>query len=187
MKKLLLLILIFVVSSCASPQPRFYQPVAMKSTDVSYADFRGTLLISPVLLPAEAARPKITTIGKNDIELKIDEFNRWGAAPEKLIQSVIRQNLGYYLPGATVEVQTPIKKNYKYAVTVEISEMGGKLGKEALFAASYYIKNSNGKVIKSGKIRESVAIETGYDAYVLAQSRLIGALSAQIAADISRL
>lgn len=187
MNKLLLLILIFVVSSCSSPQPRFYQPIAIKTANIDYANFKGSLLIQSVLLPAEAARPQITTIGKDDFELKIDEFNRWGAAPEKLIQRVIGQNLSLYLPNATIEVQTPIKKNYKYAIAVEITEMGGKLGKEAFLDASYFIKDQNGKLVKSGKLGESVAIENGYDAYVLAQSRLIGALSAQIAADISRL
>ena len=176
-----------MISACSSPQPHFYQPVAVKTTDVSYNDFKGSLLIQPILLPAEAARPQITTIGKDDFELKIDEFNRWGAAPEKLIQRVIGQNLSYYLPNAIIEVQTPIKKNYKYAIAVEVTEMGGKLGKEAVLGASYFIKDQNGKIVKSGKLSESATINTGYDAYVLAQSKLIGALSAQIAADISHL
>lgn len=187
MKKLLILILIFTVSACSSPQPRFYQPVAVKTADASYNNFKGSLLIQPVLLPAEAARPQITTIGKDDFELKIDEFNRWGAAPEKLIQRVIGQNLNYYLPNAVIEIQTPIKKNYKYAIAIEITKMGGKLGKEAFFNASYFIKDPSGKIVKSGKVSKSAAIDNGYDAYVLAQSRLIGALSERIAADISRL
>ena len=176
-----------MVSACSSPQPHFYQPVTVKTADASYNNFKGSLLIQPVLLPAEAARPQITTIGKDDFELKIDEFNRWGAAPEKLIQRVIGQNLSLYLPNAIIEVQTPIKKNYVYAIAVEITEMGGKLGKEAILGASYFIKDQNNKIVKSGKLSESVAIDDGYDAYVLAQSRLIGALSARIAADISRL
>jgi uncharacterized lipoprotein YmbA len=187
MKKLCFLILIFVVSACSSPKPHFYQPVAIKTADVSYNNFKETLLVQSISLPAEAARPQITTLGKDDFELKIDEFNRWGASPEKLIQRVIWQNLNLYLPKASIEVQTPIKKNYKYAVAVEITEMGGKLGKEATLSASYFIKNQNGTVVKAGKLSESVAISAGYDAYVLAQSRLIGALSAQIAADVAHL
>jgi len=187
MNKFLILLLIFLVSACSSPQPHFYQPVAVKTTDITYNNFNEPLLIQSVLLPAESARPQITTIGKNDFQLKIDEFNRWGASPEKLIQRIIGQNLSTYLPHAPIEVQTSIKKNYKYAVAVEITDMIGKLGEEATLGASYFIKDQNGKVVKSGKLSESVAIENGYDAYVLAQSRLIGALTAQIAADISRL
>ena len=175
-----------LVSACSSPAPNFYQPVSVKTADITYPNIKGTVLIQQVILPAEVARPQITTIGNNDFELKIDEFNRWGASPEKLVQRVLNQNLSRYLPNANVENQTSFRKNYKKAIAVEITEMGGKLGKEAILSGSYFIKNSNGVVIKSGKLNESVGIKNGYEEYVLAQSRLLGALSAQIAADLAQ-
>ena len=140
-----------------------------------------------LLLPADISRPQITTIGQSDYELKIDEFNRWGASPDKLFQRVIAQDLAYYLPSASIEVQTSLRKNYKYAVAIEINEMTGKLGDTAYFSASYYIKNRSGYTVKIGKIKKEVAIESGYDNYVLAQSHILDALASQIAYDLSHL
>lgn len=187
MKKLLLLTLILLISACSSPSPKFYQPVVTKTSNITYDRVNGTILLQQLLLPAEVSRPQITTIGQNDFELKIDEFNRWGASPDKLFQRIIAEDLIGYLPNANVELQTPLRKNYKYAVAVEITNLSGKLGDTAALGASYFIKNKNGAVIKSGRLNESVALEGSYNEYVLAQSRLLGALAAQIAADLSQL
>ena len=187
MKKIVLLFLIFVLTGCASPKPKFYQPIVVKTSETSYPQFKSAVLLQQLLLPAEVARPQITTIGEDNYELKIDEFNRWGATPEKLFQRVICQDLESYLPNGTIEIQSPLRKNYKYAVAIEISEMGGKLGEDAVLMASYFIKNKSGYIIKSGKLTDKVAISSGYDDYVMAQSKLLGMLSAKIAADLSRL
>lgn len=187
MKKILLMILVSVVVGCSSPQPHFYQPVPVQNTEITYPKVKGTILLTPLILPAEASRPQITTIGQNNYDLTIDEFNRWGATPSKLFQHVINQNLSRYMPNASIENQTPVRKNYKYVVSIEINAMIGKLKQDAMLNASYFIRNRNGNVVKSGKLNESVAITGGYDDYVLAQSHLLGALSAQIAADLSRL
>ena len=187
MKKIFLTLLFILTTGCSSPQPHFYQPITMKTTELSYPAVKGVILLQSLILPAEASRPQITTIGKNSYELNIDEFNRWGAAPDKLFQRIINQNLSICLPNASIENQTPIRKNYKYAVAIEITEMTGKLEKEAVLNASYFIKNRGGNTIKSGKLDEAIAIKGGYDDYVLAQSRLLSALSAQIAADLNSL
>ena len=187
MKKIFSFILLAILCGCASPMPHFYQPVPVYSGSTSLYKLSGTVLLQSLQLPAEVNRPQITTIGKNDYELKIDEFNRWGATPDKMFLRTIAQDLAYYLPQASIEMQTPIRKNYKYAVAIEITEMSGKLGEEASFSASYFIKNRNGKTIKTGQIKENTKIESGYDSYVLAQSRMMSMLAERIAADLSRL
>ena len=187
MKNIFSFILIAILSGCASPAPHFYQPVEIKTDAIATAKLSGTILLQSLLLPAEVSRPQITTIGENEYELKIDEFNRWGAAPDKLFQRVIAQDLAYYLPNASIEVQTPIRKNYKYAIAIEVTEMSGKLGDTAQFSASYFIKNRNGFTLKTGQFQEKFKIDTGYDNYVLAQSQMLSKLAAQIAADLSHL
>lgn len=187
MKKIFALMLLLVMSSCASPAPHFYQPVIGEKGPTISSAFKGTVLLQHLLLPAEISRPQITTIGQTDYELKIDEFNRWGAAPDKLFQRVIAQDLSYYLPKASVEIQTPLRKNYKYAVAIEINEMTGKLGDTAYLSASYYIKNRSGYTIKTGYIKEKREIDSGYDSYVLAQSQMLDDLANQIAQDLSNL
>lgn len=175
------------LAACSSPRPDFFQPVAVKTTETVYTNVKGTVLLGQVLLPAEAARPQITTLGKKNYELKIDEFNRWGAAPERLIQHTLNQDLSLLLPNAIVENQTTLRKNYQYAVVVEINELNGRLNDIAVLKASYFIKNKQNRVIKSGRFDMSVEIDGGYEAYVPAQSRLLALLAADIAKGLSRL
>ncbi len=186
MKKALILVLAALAAACSSPQPHFFQPTAAKTAETVYKNVRSTILLNQILMPAEAVRPQITTLGKEDYEVRIDEFNRWGAAPERLIQQVLNENLSLYLPRAVIENQTPLRKNYRYAVAVEIFEMSGRLGEYAELKASYFIKNKQNRIIQSGKFSGTRKIEGGYDAYVPAQSSLLAELAAAIAKKIAK-
>lgn len=187
MKKILILALALLSTACSSPKPHFFQPVAMQTAAQSYPNVKFTVLLNQVLLPAEAARPQIATLGAEDYEVRIDEFNRWGATPERLIQRVLNQNLSLSLPNAIIENQTPLRKNYQYAVAVEITEMSGRLDDYAVLKASYYIKNRMGRIVKSGRFDNRLKIDGGYDEYVPAQSSLLGELAAQISAELAKL
>lgn len=187
MKKIIIAALALLTAACSSPKPNFFQPIAMQTAENTYPNVKFTLLLNQVLLPAEAARPQIATLGKENYEVKIDEFNRWGAAPERLVQRVLNQNLSLLLPNAVIENQTPLRKNYQYAVAVEITEMSGRLDDYAVLQASYFIKNKSGHIIKSGRFDNKVKINGGYDAYIPAQSALLGQLATQIARDTANL
>ncbi len=187
MKKILILALALLSPACSSPKPHFFQPVAMQTAAQSYPNVKFTVLVNQVLLPAETARPQIATLGAEDYEVRIDEFNRWGATPERLIQRVLNQNLSLSLPNAIIENQTPLRKNYQYAVAVEITEMSGRLDDYAVLKASYYIKNRMGRIVKSGRFDNRLKIDGGYDEYVPAQSSLLGELAAQISAELAKL
>lgn len=181
------MLIMTLTAACSSPRPHFFQPVPLRSAETVYPEFKGTVLLGQIIMPAEAARPQITTLGKKDFELKIDEFNRWGAAPEKLIQRVLNQDLSLLLPQAMIENQTLLRKNFNYAVTVELLEMGGRLDETATLTASYFIKNKMNRVIKQGRFSQTLAIDGDYDEYVPAQSKLLGLLAVQIAKDIAAL
>ena len=186
MKKILFILLL--LSGCTSPQPHFYQPVTAQNIEQTYPKVKSVILVKPISMPPLSVRPQITTIGKNDYELNIDEFNRWGASPDKLFQDILVRNLNAYLPNANIENQSAVGKKYQYAVSVEINRLIGKLNRNAELDAAYYIKGSDGTILKSGKLTESIALnEKGYDAYVLAQSHLFAALCAQIADDLNSL
>lgn len=187
MKKLILMLLVLITAGCTSSKPNFYQPIPVQANEITYPKFKRSVLLRPISLPTEMSKPQIVTLGKENFEVKIDEFNRWASAPDKLFQRVINKNLSNYLPNASIENQTLLRKNYDYAVTIEVNNIGGRLGENAFMVASYFIKNRNGNIVKSGKLDESVAIEGGYEDYIPAQSRLLGALSAQIASDLASL
>ena len=181
MKKILIAIMALATAACSSPAPNFFQPVAVKTTDATYPGVKGMVLVGQVLLPAEQARPQITTLGEENYQVRIDEFNRWGASPERLVQRVLNEDLGMLLPNAMIENQTTLKKNYKYAVTVEILDMSGRLDEMAALKASYFIRSKQGKILKQGRFDRRTEIDGSYDAYIPAQSRLIGDLAQVIA------
>jgi uncharacterized lipoprotein YmbA len=186
MNKLMTTLLVCLsLAACTSPTPNFYQPLTLTAAQTTYPNFKKTVLLKKVVLPAENARPQITTLGKEDFELKIDEFNRWGAAPDNLLQRALNTNLSRQLPNATIENQTPLRKNYQYAVTVEVTQMTGKLKESAVLSASYYIANQQGKILKSGKFSQQSAIKGEYEAYIPALSQLFVNLSSEIATTLN--
>ncbi len=187
MKKFWMLLLIFTISACSSRNPNFYQPIAMNETQQVYPDFKQNILVDNVLLPAVQAKPQITTLGDENYELKIDEFNRWGANPDKLIQQVINDDLSLIFPNALVENKTTLRKNYKYAVWIEIQKMSGRLDEDATLQASYFIKNKTGRIIKQGQFKKTIQIDGDYEAYIPAQSKLFSLLAGTIADDLIKL
>ena len=184
MKKILVFILSSMMCGCFNHTPNFYQPVQNKTTDIVYSDFKDMILISPVVVPSEISRPQIVTLGKEDYEVRIDEFNRWASQIEKMIQRVINNDLSLIFNNARIENQSTLRKDYKYAVNVEIQELSGRLDEKATVKASYFIRNKSGKIVKSNNFYEVVAISGDYDAYVPAISDILGNLSKNIAKDI---
>ena len=67
---------------------------------------------------------------------------------------------------------------------VEITELNGRLDEMASLKASYFIKNKNGMIVKSGKFDKSITFEGKYDSYIEALSVLISDLSIEIAKKI---
>ena len=184
MKKFITLLLVIVLTGCFSPTPNFYQTVSMINNETTYSKFNKIILVNQVIIPNEIARQQITTLGKNDYEVKIDEFNRWASQVDKMTQRVINENLSSLLPNAIVENQTTFRKNYDYAVLVEITEFSGRLDEKAIIKASYFIKNKTGKTIKSGKFNKTKNFDGGYDNYIETLSSLLGELSNDIAKNL---
>ena len=184
MKKIIILILMLGVFGCASKRAYFYQPVETKEPKVFYKDFRETVRISPVVLPQIVARPQITTLGEEDVELIIDEYNRWGTGLDKLIVQVINDNLSNIFENAMIVNQSPNKKGYKYDVTIEIKNLNGRLDEYAKLDASYFIKDKNGKVVVSKDFYKASAFEGKYVEYVKTISAMLGELSDAIANDL---
>ena len=170
-----------ILSGCCSTNPNFYQPISIVSEEINFPKFKSNVLINQIFLPSIVSRLQITTLGKNNFDIKIDEFNRWASQPEKMLQNVVNENLSKLLPNAIIENQTTFRKNYDYAVVIEFTEFGGRLDDIAYVKASYFIKNRVGKTVKSGKFNYTKEFEGGYDKYVEALSSLIGNLSIEIA------
>ncbi|MBR5599223.1 MAG: membrane integrity-associated transporter subunit PqiC [Alphaproteobacteria bacterium] len=184
MKKIIALFLFVGIVGCSSNKANFYQPIEVKEPKVSYNNFKDTVRINPIMLPQLVARPQITTLGDDDVELNIDEFNRWGAPLDKLIAQVINDNLSNIFSEAIIVNHSSFRKNYKFDVTVEFKNINGRLGEFAKIDAVYYIKDKNQKVIKSNNFYKTNTFKGGYIEYVKNISAILGELSETIANDL---
>ena len=184
MKKVIYLFLMLGLFGCVSKKAYFYQPIETKEPKVFYKEFKDTVRISPIVLPQIIARPQITTLGKKDVELIIDEYNRWGAGLDKLIVQVINDNLSNIFENAMIVNQSSNRKGYKYDVAIEIKNLNGRLDEYAKLDASYFIKDKNGKVIVSKDFYKAKAFEGEYVEYVKTISDMLGELSDAIANDL---
>ena len=187
MKKIVGLLLVVMLCGCFSSRANFYQPVGVIDGNASVKEFKDTIRISPILLPSIVARPQIITLGKEEYNLNVDEFNRWGGSVDKLIMQAVNDNLSYIFPNAMVVNQSGIRKNFKYDVLIEIKTLMGRLDEYAKLDAVYFIRDRNGKTNKSKNFYKANAFEGGYDEYVKTISDMIGELSMTIADDIVNL
>lgn len=187
MKKIITIIMGLIVSACCSTSPNFYQTVAIDNHATQIENVKDTILLKPITLPSMVTRPQIVTLGKEDFEVNIDEFNRWASSLDKMVYSTISENLGSVLPNATINRPSLFKKNYKYSVSIDILELSGRLKEKATLKASYVIRDRNNKVVLENKFNNTIKIKRKYDEYIPALNTLIGELSYNIAKDIDNL
>jgi uncharacterized lipoprotein YmbA len=146
--------------------------------------------IGPVKIPEYLSRSGIVTrLTPN--ELMVAEFNKWAEPLEENFPRVLAENLSSLLCTKTVLI-FPWKGSIPvdYRVYVAVIRMDGKLGGEAVLDATWTLGGSPDKkellAIKRGSYKEPTGGE-GYEAYVSAQSRNVGALSRDIAEAIKTL
>ncbi len=170
-----------------SPATRFYvlTPVAANDGDPSPVSDVMTIGIRSVELPEELDRPQIVTrTGANTVH--IAEFDRWPASLRDSVMQLIGGNLAILLPGDRVAVYpwTP-GTLVDREVIVEVTRFDGQLGGQcALHARWKVLARKGAPSAVYGQSTLSEASGRDYAALVAAQSRLLGALSAEIASAI---
>lgn len=144
--------------------------------------------IGPVKFPDELDRPSIVTrSGRN--RLVVNEFHRWGGSLEKNFTRVMMENLAHLMKTDQVMAR-PWERYFQpdVRIALDIRRFDGRLGEYALLNVTWmmYEKDKdNPAITRRTSIREPVA-EEGYDAFVAAQSRLIGRLCQEIAQVLSK-
>ena len=179
---------VLMLTACGKTAPaKFYslQPAAQTplgntlSPDVALA-------IGPVAIPGAMERNEIVVYDSGNA-VSFSDFHRWAGPLDQSIASVIAQNIGALLDTERV---TPFTREniFKptHRVVVNINRYDSQLSKEFLLDATWSIKDLNNiKVlaIKNSKIEETLT-SAGYEELVAAQSKALGALSKEIAAEI---
>lgn len=173
-----------------SPATRFYtlMPVATPDTLPPAATKAASSVgIRSVRLPATLDRPQIATrTGAHTFAFS--EFDRWSAPLDETVAHVMAENLAIRLGGEPVAVYPwPPRAVVDREVMVEISRFDGRLGGPCVLEARWRIvhKNASHPPI-AGRSSATETAGADYPSLVAAHSRLIDALSADIAAALRR-
>ena len=148
-----------------------------------------TIGVGPVRLPEYLDRPEIVT-RINPNEIKLAELDIWAEPLQVNFTRVLVENISRLLSAEPFAVfPWGASSQIDFQIDIEVIRLDGDIAGNAFLTAQWSISNSSNKSIfisKKSQYTESVG-ETGYSALVAAQSRMIGALSHDIAEAIKSL
>jgi uncharacterized lipoprotein YmbA len=187
---LLIACLLAALCGCLGPgRPiEFYTLAPLPRPAIGPGGAAGTIIaVYPAVIPAFIDRPQIVTrTGENQIVLS--EFNRWGGTLKDEISRVLIENLGVLLAERRVSVMSDnLAVDPKYLMAVTFNRFDGRLGDSVWLNAAWTVrdqKEKNTLAVKTTILQEKVS-GPGYAELVAAQSRALGALSHEIAAELS--
>lgn len=148
----------------------------------------GTIVaVYPAAIPAAIDRPQIVT-RTDENQIVLSEFNRWGGTLKEEISRVLVENLGILLSDRRVSVMTDnLAGDPAYLVAVTFNRFDGRLGENVWLNAAWTIRDQKHKktlAVKTSILQEKIS-GPGYAELVAAQSRALGALSREIAAELA--
>ena len=174
-----------VAAGCGSSPTRFYalSSLPQGGGPAGGAARSGPMLgIGPVSVPERLNRPQIVT-WVNENMLHLAEFDRWAAPLQDSITRVLAENLSLLLPTDRAAIfPWPSDSPIDYEVRVEIARFDGTLGRECSLIAQWSILRRADKRTKGGRSNHTEPAGESYTTLVAAQSRLVAALSRDIAA-----
>jgi uncharacterized protein len=187
MRRLLLLAVLLVgltrCTSSADPT-RFYVlgPVDAPAKPRPSADARDLRVgIRGVELPRYLERSQIVTRASAN-RLELAEYHQWGAPLRLAIPTILAENVARLLPSEQVQV-FPWGRSFTpdAQVLVEITRLEGALNADSVLAARWRIVGRSGTEARAGTSQLTESSGKDYESLVAAQSRLLGALSRDIA------
>ncbi|MBW1725205.1 MAG: membrane integrity-associated transporter subunit PqiC [Deltaproteobacteria bacterium] len=148
-----------------------------------------TIGVGPVHLPEYLDRPEIVT-RINPNELKLAEFDIWAEPLQVNFTRVLIENISRLLSTEPVAVfPWEASPQVDFQIGIELVRLDGDIAGKAFLTAQWSILNSSNKsILFSKKSQYTKSVDgTDYSALVAAQSRMIGALSHDIAEAIKSL
>lgn len=143
--------------------------------------------LGPVTFPEYLNRPHIVARSSGN-QLQMAEFARWAEPLVENFSRVFAENLSVLLSTDRI-VPYPRKKSMPtdYQVTVDVIRFDGTPGEKASLVVRWTVLGDDGEKVLQKK-KSSLSEPTdgqGYEALVSAESRLVTALSREIAAAIN--
>ena len=179
---------VMMLTACGgrTPPAKFYtlQPVEQSSTGKSLP-LDVALAVGPVAIPAALDRAEIVTRDAGNA-ISFSQYHRWAGPLEEDIASVMAQNIATQLETERV---TPFTRENiffqpTHRVVININRYDSQLAQEFLIDATWSIKDLKSRkllLVRNSTIREALA-SAEYEELVAAQSKVLAALSQEIAA-----
>jgi len=186
-RRLLLAVVLVGLTGCAgaTDPTRFYvlAPMGASSATSRPSASAGDLRVGvrAVELPRYLERSQIVTRASAN-RLELAEFHQWGAPLRIAVPAVLAENLARLLPSDQVQV-FPWGRSFTpdAQVLVEITQLEGALNADTTLTARWRILGRAGAEVRAGTSRLSEPSGRDYESLVAAHSRLLGALSRDIA------
>jgi uncharacterized lipoprotein YmbA len=187
-------LLLMALTACASSAPtRFYilTPLdgAGQEAQGAASETRATIGIGPVAFPAYLDRQQIVT-RVSDNELHLAGFDEWAEPLKDNFTRVLVENLERLLPADSFTV-FPFSgpETVDWQVGVEVIRLDGALGGDVLLLARWtiYEKKDNEMLLTKASRFSQTAAGPEYGALAAAHSRVIEALSREMAGAIQAL
>ena len=180
---------VMMLTACGgrTPPAKFYtlQPVEQSSTGKSLP-LDVALAVGPVAIPAALDRAEIVTRDAGNA-ISFSQYHRWAGPLEEDIASVMAQNIANLLDTERV---TPFTRENifqpTHRVVININRYDSQLSHEFLIDATWSIKDLKSRkllLVRNSTIREALA-SAEYEELVAAQSKVLAALSQEIAAGL---
>ncbi|HEV2055933.1 MAG TPA: PqiC family protein [Methylomirabilota bacterium] len=170
-----------------SAATRFYvlAPGEIPAVPVAGATSVG---VGPVGVPGYLDRPQIVTRPAAD-KIDLGEFDQWGEPLRDGISRVLAEDLARQMPSARISI-FPWRslESVRYQVIVDVTRLDGPAGGDLALEARWRILDAAGKevAVKTTRLAEPTG-GAGYSATVSAMSRVLAALSREIAQALAAL
>ena len=177
---------IYPLGCATSPPTQFYLLSPLPAPNIEAENFEKPLTIirvDAVVIPGYLDRHEIVTrVSENEIHLA--DLNQWGEPLRDSLTNILALNLSRLLPAerfAIFPFKCPAPMDYQ--VNIEIVQMDGSFDGDVYLTAQWSIlqgKEGNIRVTRKSRFKASKT-PTDYGELVAAQSRLVEALSREIA------
>ncbi|MEO9383051.1 PqiC family protein [Chromobacterium phragmitis] len=174
------------LAGCASPQSRFYGLDAPAGASAP-AQFGKRVLLGPVSLPAALERPQLV-LDMDGGELKLQEFDRWGAPLDRLLAQRLSQGVARASGVASVYAYPqPGMDGGDLRFIVDVRSLSLRPGRGAALEAAWQLQSvADGKILARGGFSRSRAAAAREPGALVAELRiLLDGLAADMAAPLS--
>lgn len=184
-----------LAAGCLGPgttqSPRLFVLTATAVPSSDEASTSGHRLgVGPVQIPERLQRPQILTRLTAPNEIALSDFSRWAEPLEGSVARVLTENLSKLTATHQVFLYPWSKRaNVNLQIEVDVLHFEGQVGEPVKLIARWRLLDSSGQELSTPRLSqytEPTRANT-IEAMVAAMSRTLGALSAEIAAEITNI